>query len=89
MTTALVRNSTGLVEALFTAIDRLNAKEISAEECRAISHAAKSIVTVARLELDYRQFALNGGRPLKSLELEDGRKDARKSTSIDTARQEH
>jgi hypothetical protein len=68
---AVTRSSQGLVDALFSAIDRLNAKEIDAEECRALSHTARTIVGVARLELDYRRFTSEGGRAgLKSLTID-------------------
>lgn len=53
----VTRTSHGLVDALFSTIDKLNAKEIDAEHARAISHTAKTIVNVARLELDYRRYA--------------------------------
>lgn len=56
-TTLQVKRTTGgLVDALFETIDRLNAKEIDAEQARAISHTAKTIVSVAALELEYRKF---------------------------------
>lgn len=52
-----MRRSTGaLVDTLFSVIDKLNAKEIDAETARAVSHTAKTIVSVANLELDYRRF---------------------------------
>jgi hypothetical protein len=64
------RNMQGLVDALFNSIDRLNNKEIDAEQARAISHTAKTIVSVAALELEYRKWAGSDGRlvhPLESL----------------------
>jgi hypothetical protein len=70
--TAVTRSSQGLVDALFSAIDRLNAKEIDPEECRALSHTARTIVGVARLELDFRRFTSEGGRAaLKSLTIDN------------------
>lgn len=72
MATQVVRSSSGLVEALFTTLDRLNNKEIDAEHARAISHTARSIVGVARLELEYREFAkVNGEGKLTSLRIEN------------------
>lgn len=53
---AVKRTTSGLVDALFNTIDRLNKKEIDAEDARAISHTAKTIVSVAHLELEYRKF---------------------------------
>jgi hypothetical protein len=60
-----------LVDALFDTIDRLNSKHIDAEQARAISHTARTIVTVATLELEFRKWAENEGRsePLKSLAI--------------------
>jgi hypothetical protein len=65
------RTSQGLVEALFDTIDRLNTKQIDAEQARAISHTARTIVTVASLELEFRKWAANEGAsaPLKSLTI--------------------
>lgn len=68
----VTRSSQGLVDALFTAIDRLNSKEIDSEQCRALSHTARTIVGVARLELDYRRFRSEGGPgALKSLTIDN------------------
>lgn len=63
MTTQLsvIRTPQGLVEAMFDAIDRLNKKEIDSEHARALSHSARTIVQIARLELEYRQYAGNEG----------------------------
>lgn len=66
----VVRTTAGLVDALFDAVDRLNAKEIDAEQARAISHTARSIVSVARLELEFRQFVESGGPQLTSLTVD-------------------
>jgi hypothetical protein len=57
--TPVVRTSHGLVDALFDSIDRLNGKKITPEEARAVSHTARSIVSIAHLELKARQ--LEGG----------------------------
>lgn len=57
--TVVKRTTGGLVDALFNTIDRLNNKEIDAEQARAISHTAKTIVSVASLELEYRKFTAN------------------------------
>ena len=57
----VTRSSTGLVDALFDTIDKLNAKDIDAEHARAISHSARTIVQIARLELEYREFAGTDG----------------------------
>ena len=73
---AIKRTFQGLVDALFTVIDRLNAKEIDAEHARAISYTAKTIVNVAALELEYRRFVTEeGAQPqLTSLSIEDSSK---------------
>ena len=63
------RSSTGLVEALFDAMDKLNKREIDAEHARAISHTVRSIVQVAKLELEYRELAMDGAK-LVSLSIE-------------------
>lgn len=67
----LDRTSRGLVDALFDTIDRLNSKQIDSEQARAISHTARTIVTVASLELEFRKWAANEGvsAPLKSLAI--------------------
>lgn len=46
------RSPKGLVDALFDSIDKLNAGLSTAEEARAVAHTARSIVGVARLELE-------------------------------------
>lgn len=71
MSVTVSRTTRGLVEALFDTIDKLNAKEIDAEQARAVSHTARSIVSVARLELEYRQFVeASGEKTLTSLAIE-------------------
>ena len=67
--TKVERTSQGLVEALFDTIDRLNKKEIDCEQARAISHTARTIVTVAALELEFRKWSGSdaASAPLKSL----------------------
>lgn len=66
------RTSKGLVDSMFDAIDNLNAKRIDAEHARALSHAARTIVSVASLELDMRKFnrEVDGNNDLKSLQIE-------------------
>jgi hypothetical protein len=59
--TKVTRSSNGLVEALFDSIDRLNRKEIDAEHARALSHTARTIVSIARLEIEHRQFSQDLG----------------------------
>ena len=69
----IARTSRGLVDALFETIDRLNNKEIDAEQARAISHTARTIVATASLELEYRKWELDSGtlaEPLKSLDID-------------------
>lgn len=66
----VVRTTAGLVDALFDTVDKLNNKEIDAEQARAISHTARSIVGVARLELEFRQFVESGGPQLTSLMID-------------------
>jgi len=62
------RTSSGLVDALFDAIDGVNEKKITPEEARAISHSARTIVGVARLEMDCR--AMLDKPALKSLVID-------------------
>lgn len=65
------RTTTGLVDILFSTIDKLNAKEIDAEHARAISHTAKTIVGVAHLELEYRKFQQTSpGNELSSISVD-------------------
>jgi hypothetical protein len=67
------RTSQGLVDALFDTIDKLNSHQIDAEQARAISHTARTIVTVAALELDFRKWAADvESVPLKSLVIDSG-----------------
>lgn len=47
------RNPKGLVDALFDSIDAVRTKQMTPEESRAISHSCRSIVNVARMEMDY------------------------------------
>lgn len=66
------RNSAGLVDAMFDAIDRLNNKEIDPEHARALAHTARTIVSVATLELDYRKLQRDSGMDvLRSLSITD------------------
>ena len=81
MPTAINRTTAGLVDALFDTIDRLNAREIDAEQARAVSHTARSIIGVARLELEYRQFVESSGKKeLTSLQIEAPKSDAGDTT---------
>lgn len=64
---AVIRNSKGLVDTLFNTIDRLNANEINAEHARAVSHTAKTIVGIARLEMEFRKGLADNGLKLTSL----------------------
>ena len=75
-TLPIKRTSTGLVDAMFTAIDRLNSREIDAEHARALSHTARSIVQIARLEMEYRQYASELGDRAKLISLEIDQKSA-------------
>jgi len=63
------RTTNGLVDALFDCIDKLNAKEIDAEHARAVSHTARSIVQIAKLEMEYRESAAAGGDRAKLTSL--------------------
>jgi len=65
------RSPKGMVDVMFDAIDSLMNKEMSAEDVRAISHTCKSVVQVARLEIDYRKMKADflGNQDLKSLPL--------------------
>jgi hypothetical protein len=71
---AVTRTSTGLVNALFDTIDKLNDKKITPEEARAVSHTARSIVGVAHLELKARQ--IEGGADMRSLMIDVRPSDA-------------
>jgi hypothetical protein len=73
MSTAVVtRDSKGLVEALFDAIDGLNQKKIDPEHARALAHTARTIVGVANLELDFMRFQKDqGAEALRSLSITD------------------
>jgi hypothetical protein len=73
----VTRNSQGLVDTLFNSIDELNAKQITPEHARALSHTARTIVGVARLEMDYR--ALADKPKLKSLEMDGDTRHSAKS----------
>jgi hypothetical protein len=55
----VTRTSAGLVNAMFDTIDGLNNKTIDPEHARAVSHSARTIVQIARLELEARQSAVN------------------------------
>jgi hypothetical protein len=65
----VARTSQGLVDALFDTIDRLNAKQITPEEGRAVSHTARTIVGVALLELKARQIEGGAGQ-IRSLMID-------------------
>ncbi len=71
-TIPVTRSARGLVDALFTTIDRLNAKQIDAEEARAVSHTARTIVQIARLELEVRKHQVDNDDavPLLTLQVE-------------------
>ena len=66
----VIRSSKGLVDALFDSIDRLNSGQVTPEAARALSHTAKTIVNVARLEMDYRKMAESNAAGLKSLTID-------------------
>lgn len=66
--TGIVRSSKGLVDGLFDSIDKLNSKEIDAEQARALSHTARTIVNIARLEIEFRKLSENS--ELKSLAID-------------------
>lgn len=70
--TTITRSSKGLVDALFDTIDNLNAKRITPEEARAISHSARAIVGIASLEIEAHRLMIdsNNEKPLKSLVIE-------------------
>ena len=71
--TEVTRTSKGLVETLFDSIDALNDKRIDPEHARAISHTAKTIVSIASLELDVRKFQKeqsSAADAIKSLSIE-------------------
>lgn len=63
------RSPKGMVDALFDSMDRMMNKEMTPEEGRAISHTVRSVVTVTRLEMDFRKQSAELGGPdaIKSL----------------------
>jgi hypothetical protein len=77
MSTQVVeRTSRGLVQGLFDAIDNLNQKKIDPEHARALSHTARTIVSVASLEMEFMKLQKdNGSGALKSLTITDESKD--------------
>jgi hypothetical protein len=60
--TKIDRSPKGLVEALFNSLDGLNAGVKSADDVRATAHTARSIVSIARLEMDAVRLAENLGK---------------------------
>lgn len=56
------RSPRGLVDALFDAMDDLNAKDKSPDEVRAVAHTARVIVNVARLEMDAIRLQESAGK---------------------------
>ena len=69
--TRIDRSAAGLTDAMFAAIDKLNAGVINADECRAIAQAGRTVVGMARVELDYQKLANTAGKSMSSAVLPD------------------
>jgi len=70
--TTVSRTSKGLVDALFDAIDGLNQKKIDPEHARAVAHTARTIVSVAELELEFIKLKTADDKAnLRSIEMND------------------
>jgi len=67
--TKVERSPKGLAEALFNSLDALNAGTQSAEDARAVSHTARTVVNLARLEMDAEKLSSDLARPLKVTSL--------------------
>jgi hypothetical protein len=59
------RSPRGLVDALFDSLDKLNNGDQSADDVRAVCHTARSIVSVARLEIEAARLASDLGKPVE------------------------
>lgn len=59
------RSPKGLVNALFDAMDDLNARNITHDEVRAVAHTARAIIGVARLEMDAVRMSESLGRKVE------------------------
>jgi hypothetical protein len=57
-TVKIKRNSAGLKDALFEAIEALRAGDIEPQEAREIANLSKEIVSVTRLELDVFNYQM-------------------------------
>ncbi len=69
--TKVERSPRGLVGALFNSLDNLNAGTQSADDVRAICHTARSIVNIARLEMDAARLAETLGKRVEFSSLPD------------------
>lgn len=69
--TKVERTPRGLVNALFNSLDNLNAGTQSADDVRAVCHTARSIVNIARLEMDAARMAESLGRKVEFTSLPD------------------
>jgi len=67
--TKIERSPRGLVEALFNSLDGLNAGVKSADDVRATAHTARSIVGVARLEMDATRLSETLGKRVEFASL--------------------
>jgi hypothetical protein len=67
--TKIERSPKGLVEALFNSLDGLNAGIKSADDVRAVAHTARSIVGIARLEMEATRMAETLGRKVEFTSL--------------------
>lgn len=67
--TKVERSPRGLVQALFNSLDALNAGTQSADDVRAVCHTARSVVNVARLEMDAARLAETLGKKVQFTSL--------------------
>jgi hypothetical protein len=63
--TKVERSPQGLVSALFDSLDNLNNGTQTVEEVRAVCHTTKSIVNVARLEIEAARLQHELGRKVE------------------------
>lgn len=69
--TKVERSPKGLVDALFNSLDNLNSGAQSADDVRAVCHTARSIVNIARLEMDAARMAETIGKNVAFKSLPD------------------
>lgn len=69
--TKVVRSPSGLVDALFNSLDNLNNGTQSPDDVRAVCHTARTIVGIARLEMDATRLASSLGKNVDFKSLPD------------------